>query len=232
MAHLSQFSILALLNPMINEMSDVASAILLLICSHEVWVKVKHDWFTGCAYACGYVDPVFISQSHDISISTTTRRTNLSVFLVVMLMLMSIQFSLAYTGACAYVYAYALVKTGLKKGLIRQANKTSVLWRITNRSGLMIPVVYHFQWPTWTLQGLGLERKFAFKNCKNQFYFKGRETVSKHRTTGIKEIQLVSFLPGNASAPGNFLMEPNEKSQCFIYYPTRFCGNLSVKQWQ
>ena len=26
--------------------------------------------------------------------------------------------------ACAYAYAYALVKTGLKKGLIRQANKT------------------------------------------------------------------------------------------------------------
>ena len=59
-----------------------------------------------CAYACAYVDPVFTSQSYDISISISTRRTNLSVFLV--LMLMSTQFSLAYTCACAYTYAYAL----------------------------------------------------------------------------------------------------------------------------
>ena len=64
-----------------------------------------------CTYACAYVDSVFTSQSYDISIST--RRTNLSVFLV--LMLMSTQFSLAYT--CAFVYAsaytYALMKTRL-----------------------------------------------------------------------------------------------------------------------
>ena len=81
MAHLSQFSIPALLNPMINKMSEEASAILLLICSHEVWVKLIYDWFTACAYVCAYVDPNFISQSYDTSISTTTRRTNLSVFL-------------------------------------------------------------------------------------------------------------------------------------------------------
>ena len=31
-----------------------------------------------CAYACAYVDPVFTSQSYDISISE--RRTNLAVF--------------------------------------------------------------------------------------------------------------------------------------------------------
>ena len=50
-----------------------------------------------CAYACAYVDPVFTRQSHDISVTTSTRRTNLSVFLVLMLMLMlmSTQFSLA-----------------------------------------------------------------------------------------------------------------------------------------
>ena len=29
---------------MIYKMADEASAILLLICSHEVWVKVAHDW--------------------------------------------------------------------------------------------------------------------------------------------------------------------------------------------
>ena len=54
-----------------------------------------------CAYACAYVDSVFTSQSYDISIST--RRTNLSAFLLLMLMLT--QFSLAYTCACAYAYA-------------------------------------------------------------------------------------------------------------------------------
>ena len=74
-----------------------------------------------CAYACGYVDPVFISQSYDISISTSTRRTNLSVFLV--LILMSTQFSLAYTSACAY--AYALVKTS------NWSQRLTTLWRHT-----------------------------------------------------------------------------------------------------
>ena len=32
---------------MINKMADEASAILLLMCSHEVWVKVTYDWSTG-----------------------------------------------------------------------------------------------------------------------------------------------------------------------------------------
>ena len=62
-----------------------------------------------CAYACAYVNPVFTCQSYDISISTSARGTNLSIFLVVLLMHMSTQFSLAYT--CAY--PYALVKTRL-----------------------------------------------------------------------------------------------------------------------
>ena len=43
MAYFTQFSILALLNPMINKMADEASPILLFICSHEVWVKVTYD---------------------------------------------------------------------------------------------------------------------------------------------------------------------------------------------
>ena len=41
MAYLTQFLIPALLNLMLNKM---ACAILLLICSHEVWVKVAYDW--------------------------------------------------------------------------------------------------------------------------------------------------------------------------------------------
>ena len=72
---------------MIDKMVDEASAVLLLICSHDVWVKVTYDWSTAlclcrprfhksklqlkhkhkhkknelvrfsCAYA--YVDPIF-----------------------------------------------------------------------------------------------------------------------------------------------------------------------------
>ena len=42
-AYLTQFSIPALLNLMVNKMADALFAILLLICSHEVWVKVAYD---------------------------------------------------------------------------------------------------------------------------------------------------------------------------------------------
>ena len=66
-----------------------------------------------CVYACAYVATVFTSESYDISITISTRRTNLSVLLVLILMLMSTQFSLAYTCACAYASAYELVKTML-----------------------------------------------------------------------------------------------------------------------
>ena len=41
-----------------------------------------------CAYGRPYVDPAFTSQSYDIIISISTRRTNLSIFLVLMLMVM------------------------------------------------------------------------------------------------------------------------------------------------
>ena len=47
MAYSTQFLIPALLNPMINKMANKASAILLLICSHEFWVKVSYDWSTA-----------------------------------------------------------------------------------------------------------------------------------------------------------------------------------------
>ena len=73
----------------IAELRDEASAILLLVCLHEVWVKVTYDWSTRtCAYGRPYVDPAFTSQSYDIIISISTRRTNLSIFLVLMLMVM------------------------------------------------------------------------------------------------------------------------------------------------
>ena len=86
MAYLTQFSVPTLLNPMINKMADEASAILLLICSHEAWGKVAYTGPRPCAYACAYVDPVFTCQSYDMGIST--RRTN---------------FVVRFT--CAYAYA-------------------------------------------------------------------------------------------------------------------------------
>ena len=77
-----------------------------------------------CAYACAYIDPIFISQSYDISISTSTRRMYLSVFLV----LMSTQFLLAYTCACAYAFAYAygLAKIVLTKIVRRSVGKCTL----------------------------------------------------------------------------------------------------------
>ena len=49
MAYLTKFLIQALLNPMTNKMAD--EAILLLICSPEVWVKAVYDWSTAL-YLC------------------------------------------------------------------------------------------------------------------------------------------------------------------------------------
>ena len=48
MAYLTQFSIPASLNPMINKMADE----LLFICSHEVWVKVIYDWSKSALCLC------------------------------------------------------------------------------------------------------------------------------------------------------------------------------------
>ena len=104
-----------------KHIADKASAPLLLIYLHEVWVRVTYDWLWPCAY----VNPVFTSQSCDKSISTSTRSTNLSVFLVLMLRLMSTQFSLAYTCACAY--AYVLVKTRLKGGVTQDDSQRRLL---------------------------------------------------------------------------------------------------------
>ena len=66
---------------------------------------------------CAYDDPVFTSQSYDISISTSTRRTKLSVFLVLILnTLMSTQFSLSYIimCLCLCLCLCVLMKTRLK----------------------------------------------------------------------------------------------------------------------
>ena len=56
MAYLIHFSIPAFLNPMINNTANEASAILLLMCLHKVWVNVTYFWSTTLclAYACVY----------------------------------------------------------------------------------------------------------------------------------------------------------------------------------
>ena len=94
MAYLTQFSIPALLNPMINKMADNIAFHMFAWGRGSKWPMIG-PW--PCSYACAYIDLVFTGQSYDISISTSTRWTNLSIFLVLMLMLMSTQFSLAYT---------------------------------------------------------------------------------------------------------------------------------------
>ena len=86
-----------------------------------------------CAYACAHVDPVFTGQSYDISISISTRRTNLSVFLCLCFCLRRPSYHLLHMWcAYAYVYAYALVKTRLKNG---DFGETSVTRRADLESG-------------------------------------------------------------------------------------------------
>ena len=88
MANLTQFSIPGLLNPMINKMADEGSAILLLICSHEVWVKVTYDWSKALCFACAYVDPVFHQSKLRHKHKHKHRKNELVRF------------------SCAYAYAY------------------------------------------------------------------------------------------------------------------------------
>ena len=56
MAYLTQFSLPALLNSMTNKMAEEESAILFLICSHEIWVKLTYDWSTAL-YLCIFLCP-------------------------------------------------------------------------------------------------------------------------------------------------------------------------------
>ena len=83
MAYLTQFSIPALLNPMINKMADNCS-----IAPYCFWYVRMRSWskwpMTGprpCAYAWAYADPVFTSQSHDISISLAREERTCPFFL-------------------------------------------------------------------------------------------------------------------------------------------------------
>ena len=87
MAYLTQFSI-----PLSFNFLTKWRTLRLPYCLWYVRMRSGSKWpMIGpwpCAYAIAYVEPVFTSQSYNISISMSTRRTNLSVFLVLMLMLM------------------------------------------------------------------------------------------------------------------------------------------------
>ena len=71
MAYLTQFSKPALLNLMTNKKAHKAFAMLLLICSHEVWVKVSLNFIR-------LLQVVFSSQEHlnrpAVNAVTTTRK--------------------------------------------------------------------------------------------------------------------------------------------------------------
>ena len=103
MAYLTQFLTPALLNPMVNKMTDALSAILLLICSHEVWVKVAYDWPMALClcWLCFHQLKLWHQHKHK------HKKNELVRF------------------SCAYAYAYnALVKTRLKISSCR-VNTTS-----------------------------------------------------------------------------------------------------------
>ena len=131
---------------MVNKMVDASSAILLLICSHEVWVKEAYDWSMALYLCVCLYQPCFhwskLRHKHKHK-----KNELVGFFFVLMLMLMSTQFSLAYTCACAcacaYVYAYALVKTRLKISNFR-VNTTS-RWAIKQfriSFGSISPLLY------------------------------------------------------------------------------------------
>ena len=98
MAYLTQFSIPALLNLIVNKMSDASFAILLLICSHEVWVEMAYEWSTALCLGFCLCRPSFHSSKlrHKRKQKHKHRKNELVRFSCAnMLMLMSTQFSLA-----------------------------------------------------------------------------------------------------------------------------------------
>ena len=116
-----------------------------------------------CAYACAYVDPVFTSQSYDISVSTSTRRTNLSVFLVLTLMLMLTQFSLAiHMCLCLCLCASE------NQGLLQTANR-----------GLRLAILQYPSAHTWDLDSRVVARGCHVCFCLSTYFYFSWEIVFK-----------------------------------------------------
>ena len=144
MAYLTQFSIPALLNPMINKMADDIAFHMFAWGRGSKWPMIG-PW--PCAYACAYVDPVFTGQSYDISTSTNTRRTNLSIFLV----LMSTQFSLAYTHVLGCLCLCFCLCASENQALEIGAARRGFACRNRNRIATTIFVFKQMPYPVWFL---------------------------------------------------------------------------------
>ena len=127
-----------------------------------------------CGYACAYVNPtVFTSQSYDTStsISISTRRTNMPVFLGLMLILMSTQFSLAYSCACAY--ACALVKPGLSflTFLLRKCS-----WKCKSVQFLTEKKIQRIQSKNWTRNVVSVVHHLYQGSGLNETLFTDKKT--------------------------------------------------------
>ena len=163
-----------------------------------------------CSYACAYVDPVFTSQSYDISISISTRRTNLSVFLVLMLMLMSTQFSLAYTSACAYV----LAKTRLK----RESTITDVFSKANENSAFSELYGY------WG--GEGVSPVFISPMVPRNDIFRSSLVdllLTSAERNGVKRERAYSLLTGRLQYCNQFSLSSNKRRIFWLACATDIC---------
>ena len=78
-------------------MADEASAILLLICLDEVWVKVTYDWSTALCLCLCLCRPSFHQSKLRHKHKHKHKKNELVRFLVLMFYLTSTQFPLSYT---------------------------------------------------------------------------------------------------------------------------------------
>ena len=84
----------------------------------ETWSQVPYNWLNGLIYSYVYVSVVLTSEISDITMSISTRRTEDFGYLVIVLMLISRLSLLRHKIRYAYVYAYVVVRTRLKRGAI------------------------------------------------------------------------------------------------------------------
>ena len=129
---------------MINKMADDIAFHMFAWGRGSKWPMIG-PW--PCAYACAYVDPVFTGQSYDISTSTNTRRTNLSIFLV----LMSTQFSLAYTHVLGCLCLCFCLCASENQALEIGAARRGFACRNRNRIATTIFVFKEKPYPVWFL---------------------------------------------------------------------------------
>ena len=171
MAYLTELSIPALLNPMINKLADT---ILLLMCSHEVWVKVTHDWSTALCLCLCLCRPSFHSSKLQHKHTHKQQKKKLVCF------------------SCAYAYAYVhpvftCLHMCLCLCLFASENQTfKGLASIMTGKYCSVP----FSW-------LVTSQKLLDKMFETHFYYniKQRTTYTLHRLTMylIKKPQFINI---------------------------------------